>query len=111
MATVANVEYNVMGAGPGGKWVFANVTMSNAYTVGGESITAASLGLKYFRAVFVGDSNEDGWQIDANYTDGGNTCTFKTWVFGSASTSAAQPFESKVQDLSAATFPILVRGI
>ena len=109
-ATLTNVEYNVLGAGPGGKWIYADVTLDSAYAVGGESVTNTTLGLKIIKAVFVAD-NEDGFLIDANIAADKTSVTFKVWVFGSASTSAAQPYESKVQDLSAVTFGVLVRGI
>ena len=110
MATIANVEYNVMGAGTGGKWLYGEVTLGSTYAVNAETITAAALGLKIIKAVFIGD-NDDGFSLDANINTAKDTITFRAWVFGSASTSAAQPYESKVQDLSAVTFPVLIRGI
>ena len=108
-ATVGAVEYGVMGGGPGGKWVYAEVTLDSAYAVGGESVNASDFGLATIKAVFVAH-NEDGYSIQANIASGGGSVAFKVWVWGNASTSAATPFESSVKNLSAAVIPVLVRG-
>lgn len=108
-ATAANTEYLGIG-GPGGKWLYSEITLDSAYAVGGETITAATFGLQFFKAVFVAD-NEDGFMYDLSLNAAKTILTIKVWVFGSASTSAAQPYEGKIQDLSAVVLPVLIRGI
>lgn len=109
-ATVANTEYGVMGGGPGGKWLYTEVTLDSAYAVGGEAVTAAALGLSQIKAVFIAD-NEDGYSLQATIAAGGASVTFKVWVFGNSSQSAATPFDSSVRDLSAVVIKCLIRGL
>ena len=109
-ATVANVEHNVLGGGPGGRWAYAEVTLDSAYATGGEGVTAASLGFAFFKAVFVAH-NEDGYIIQASLDSAKTTVTFKVWIGSAATTSASVNMEVNTRDLSAVVIPVLIRGI
>lgn len=108
-ATVANVE-NLGMAGPGGRWLYGEITLDSAYAVGGESVSAALFGLSFIKSVFIGSCN-DGYIPDITVPAGGATMSVKVWVFGNASVSVAQPIESSIKDLSAVVLPVLVRGL
>jgi len=108
-ATAANTEDLGFG-GVGGRWLYSEITLDNAYAVGGEAISAATFGLQFFKAVFVAD-NEDGYIIDLSLNAAKTTLTVSVYVSGNATTSAATMVESSVRDLSAVVIPVLIRGI
>lgn len=109
-ATVANTEYNVIGAGPGGKWVYSEITLDSAYAVGGETVSAAAFGLARFKAIFVA-FNEDGYIIKVALNTAKDTATITVYVTGNATTSAATAVESSVRDLGSVVIPVLIRGV
>lgn len=110
-ATVANVEYGVMGGGPGGKWVYGEITLDSAYASGGENVLASSFGLAIVKAVFV-SGTVGGENINVTITAGGGSVNVRVYSTGSTTTSISVITDRAIgADLSAIVIPVLVRGV
>ncbi len=88
--------------------VYAELVLDSAYTTGGETCNASSLGLTFLKGLVV-MSATSGWRAMYKRTDdqGG---TIQVWATSSASTSAGTPVEAAVQDLSTITLWVLAVG-
>lgn len=109
-ATIGAVEYGVLGAGPGGKWVYAEITMDSAYASAGETVNARDFGLQFFKAIFTAFS-EDGYITSVVLSSDKTSALIKVWVTINTTTSQASPTDASVRDLSNMVIPVLVRGI
>lgn len=63
--------------------ISGKVAFDSSYPTGGESFSAASIGLAYIDSIEV-NSVDSGYLIDPSLTAGGTTCTLKAYTGGSA---------------------------